>query len=486
MSEQINVDQAFDPEARKAQADFDSYMDSRPYKDDNGRVHAADTGNFANLDETMESRRTDHYDESLLEGDYSGESLDQLAKRVADARADNDKTRVNDAEEAFFAKFNEYAEKYGWEDEKIDESATGQLAVDKNAKIGRDTVDARLERYGKIMYDEAMPEIPVAESTTSEEQPEPSASGTSEETEEATTPDAEDEADKPLSIDEQIEAAKAKLAADADARAEKVINDMNETDQAKADRELLHPISIEGLEPVGGSVAEADPLSLDGLEPVDGPNVEPAREGESLDEYEARMSEAQELDTVDTGGLESVDEDVDELTQARSRRERMRDLFTAAGFATEVARLSSAAKEKLGKHKKAKLALGILAVGGGLAAYYLMKDSGQAPSGGGSSSGSDAFKDLFDVNVPEQPSGSSGGGSEELLTNGAWNIPKGSGGEALMERLGADKTVWYEHQDEFLKQFPDQAYRMSDGNVGFDDPGRLSKGAIKYWSRFAK
>ena len=64
-----------------------------------------------------------------------------------------------------------------------------------------------------------------------------------------------------------------------------------------------------------------------------------------------------------------------------------------------------------------------------------------------------------------------------------FKIPEGSGGEALMNRLGTDPGVWYANQDEFLKEFPNEAYRMPDGNVGFTDPGRLSNDAIKFWSK---
>ena len=165
MSERINVDHAFDPEARQAQAELDAYMDARPYQDDKGNVHEPQSGKFANADNYHDGARNDHYDESLAEGDYEGESLDQLAKRVAEARKDGDKTRANDAEEAFMDKFYAYAEKYGWENEVIDDSANNQLAADKNAKVGRDTVDARLERYGKIMYGEAEAENEPAAAT---------------------------------------------------------------------------------------------------------------------------------------------------------------------------------------------------------------------------------------------------------------------------------------------------------------------------------
>ena len=72
-------------------------------------------------------------------------------------------------------------------------------------------------------------------------------------------------------------------------------------------------------------------------------------------------------------------------------------------------------------------------------------------------------------------------GSQEIIDPSTFNIPKGSGGEALLGRMGVPKDVWYENQDKFLKLFPKEGYRMSDGNVGFTKPGQLSKSAAEFW-----
>lgn len=71
---------------------------------------------------------------------------------------------------------------------------------------------------------------------------------------------------------------------------------------------------------------------------------------------------------------------------------------------------------------------------------------------------------------------------EKLLESPAWNIPNGGGGEQMMNRLHVDKGVWYANEAEFLKEHPDEAYRMSDGHVGFSDPGKLSMNSIKFWA----
>lgn len=132
------------------------------------------------------------------------------------------------------------------------------------------------------------------------------------------------------------------------------------------------------------------------------------------------------------------------------------------------------------KRNGRRLAIGITAVAVAAAAYKLYNgiDSGS----GGSSNVTEHLNNTPDINDIDKPTLP----KNELLDSTAWNIPEGSGGEALMDRLGVDKSVWYEHQNEFLQQFPDEAYRMPDGNVGFDNSGRLSREAIDFWSQYAQ
>jgi hypothetical protein len=109
--------------------------------------------------------------------------------------------------------------------------------------------------------------------------------------------------------------------------------------------------------------------------------------------------------------------------------------------------------------------------------------------------GSEAINSDHDAHAdkpatPETSLPSRGGGHEptepnhnqDILHSTAWDIPKGSGGEALMNRLHVDKGVWYANEDEFLKKFPDEAYRMNDRHVGFDNPGTLSPAAKQFWA----
>jgi len=74
----------------------------------------------------------------------------------------------------------------------------------------------------------------------------------------------------------------------------------------------------------------------------------------------------------------------------------------------------------------------------------------------------------------------------EILKSDAWNIPKGSGGEALIQRLGVDKGVWYANEEEFVKEFPGEAFRMNDRHIGLANPGALSPNAIQFWANKAQ
>lgn len=123
----------------KAHEDFGAYLEQRPFEDAKGNIHNAANGQFAPRSEGEES----YYDRlaraSVGETDqFTGKSLEDLAHMVADARANNDKTGADDAEDAFSQHFVAMAEKYNWPDE---------------------TVSSRIERFDRIMKGES-PEEP--------------------------------------------------------------------------------------------------------------------------------------------------------------------------------------------------------------------------------------------------------------------------------------------------------------------------------------
>lgn len=108
----------------QANADLAAYLESRPYQNEAGEI----------IDPSTEADGIPEQEDA-----FNNLSLSDLAHMVADARKAGDANVQAYAEKAFNDKFDAYSEKYGWADDKAD-------------KNGRTTIDARRERYGKIMY----------------------------------------------------------------------------------------------------------------------------------------------------------------------------------------------------------------------------------------------------------------------------------------------------------------------------------------------
>lgn len=64
------------------------------------------------------------------------------------------------------------------------------------------------------------------------------------------------------------------------------------------------------------------------------------------------------------------------------------------------------------------------------------------------------------------------------------NVLNGEGGESLLDRNDIDSSSWYGFQDDLMNRYPDEFYRMEDGNVGLQNPGNLSTGAQQYIARY--
>lgn len=466
MSERINVDHAFDPEARQAQADLDAYMDSRPYEDDKGNAHDAETGSFIKKDDFRYGENDKHYETTLEEGDYSSESLDQLAQRVAEARARGDKTGVNDAEELFFDKFNAYAEKYGWENEVVDESATGKVAVDNDAKIGRDTIDARLERYGKIMYGETE----TSEESETVEQPQPETTESDEPvTEEPeiriepwVPPMGAEEAEQKLEsvqrVKAQMEAEQAEPEYDSEAQAERM------------DERLGDDIPGEGLEP----------LTLDNGEEI------AAEEGESLEEYEARHGVDGAHEPIPGDGIEPLDMD---STEEEARASGFRRLIGRMSPTALAARASAwnyqrgernRGRERSG-NKKAIIGLGALAVATGVGIYLANRYGVDIIPGnnGGSGGGREAA-------TGATGNGGGNGGGNRLNWNdfdpSARRVTDGEGWNQTFKEMGIPKKDWADVLNTAgpkLGKLGEAYYDNGAGEWRISRPGQLSSDALR-------
>jgi hypothetical protein len=58
------------------------------------------------------------------------------------------------------------------------------------------------------------------------------------------------------------------------------------------------------------------------------------------------------------------------------------------------------------------------------------------------------------------------------------SVDKGMGGIELFKEMGLSAGDWFEHEEALLKAHPDDFYRMSDGHVGLQHPGKLSEDAM--------
>ena len=466
----------YDPQAN---ADYAAYLRTRDFEDAKGNLHDAATSKFKKRNTDVDTYEADlinsAHEEALEENALRDSSLEALAKKVAEARQNGDKAAAAHAEDLFYEKFTKLSEKYGWEED--DDSANDTLRVDKGAPIGRTTVDDRLDRYAKIMYgEEASVAEPAVESSDNKEQTSDAASDKSDqEKDESVSKSSSDKpAEKRFDVDAEIAAAKDRLDAVSKERVDAVVAGLNGSEQAQADRRILEELPTDELERIAAQ-GGARELPTDELEVI--ANRTSSQESESSEETNPAQPERAFLN------------------RARRALQKGKELYLRAAFETgHTIDLAKSELSKRGGKKEGEtdeqyerrmrrngrnIALGIIALAGAsIAAKYGAFDGiGESNAHATSSGTGDSQRAVEEIITRDRMSDHL---TAEQLRD--FKIPEGSGGEALMNRLNVNTDVWYQNQDEFLRKFPDEAYRMSDGNVGFSDPGRLSNDAIKFWS----
>lgn len=141
-----------------------------------------------------------------------------------------------------------------------------------------------------------------------------------------------------------------------------------------------------------------------------------------------------------------------------------------------TAEMSDEQKEKRRKNNRTALiaGAGVLAVGAAIAIGISIHDAGgvdqiEAPKGGGIEVTAPApeLPDVTEVSVETPPP------APEYPVE-AFDIPKGGSGWSLLESLGVEPTSWFQFENDLLRDFPDELYRMADGHVGIAKPGPLS------------
>jgi len=111
MSEQrpATAQEAFDPEVRQGQADWDAYLQSRPYEDDLGNIHNPETGQFINADAYFDEQRQEL--EAADQTSYEDMSMSDLASKLAQAEHHGDRTMENDVHEVLHDKITKQHKK---------------------------------------------------------------------------------------------------------------------------------------------------------------------------------------------------------------------------------------------------------------------------------------------------------------------------------------------------------------------------------------
>lgn len=109
-----NVDNAFDPERRKGQAEWDAYLDSRPYEE-NGKVKNPETGKkIKDTDKYFDKKREKHFEGSTKA--YENMTPYELTYKIAEAKFNGDKTTERSLYDALLDKIDQEENKP--EDEK--------------------------------------------------------------------------------------------------------------------------------------------------------------------------------------------------------------------------------------------------------------------------------------------------------------------------------------------------------------------------------
>lgn len=538
MSERINtakevrnVDRAFDPEARQAQNDWDTYLDSRPYEDDSGKLHNANNGQFISnpniqTDDEYYSRMQS---ESETEGPFAGKGLKDIAEMVREAKQTGDKTLELDARAAFDDKFVEIAEKYDWQGtvENADGTTTDRNAIadqklahfeaimaanDREPKEANSIIDAdtsRVDRYGEKNKESENGDQPEVEHFEND------ASSTSEKL------DLHHVKDKRRNMVKQGLSPRevGNLSDDEIARYHLV-----KREPAGEERdEAIQPLQSENISEDSSNVKplENSTTGKDALDPVKPLENSNDASGKPLQNVKTEESPAdvEPLQNKNVRKPRTIRENLKGIIRNpgaylgakrvhnvkekdNENKDSKRKLGGFAGISSKINERLSYYKDKLDNmnerdKRKARVALGVGAVAMAAITVYANRDGFNFPSFG------DSMPSPNDTggNLPSDPShvtevlSDSSITSPEVTTGGSpdtggdW-FSDGSGGEALMSSNGIDSSVWYEHQNEFAEKFPELTYHMGDGNVGLIDQSsassvsKLPEEAQKFWQQY--
>ncbi len=225
---------------------------------------------------------------------------------------------------------------------------------------------------------------------------------------------------------------------------------------------------------------------------------------------------------VSTDGLEQMlDSDIGqgrlvaEATAARQEQEaaytprkwweRLRDIATPSGLAAELSRQTSRVSERLGSHKKSKLALGIIgvaALAGGTAWYLVNRHNGGGMTGNGNffndamshvqdsvNNATEQSKDITGGGTLHRNSGAGGGLEWADFSKAAQNAQPNEGWNQTMLELGIPKDLWGDVLKDAgpkLNKIGEAYYDKRFNDWGISEPGKLSKRALQILATSSK
>lgn len=196
MSEQpptTTADEAFKPEIRERLGDqgdveWQNYLDSRPKLTANGRAQAPD-GGFINVDSYFEDRRDEIAAEeaewSAGDYDYKEMSAPELARQMARAEHQKDKTTANDIADALDEKLNDLDDKYYSERDTGGTRSVRDPKNDTGSKTNNDIRSENLEDRVMKIHDRELARLEAADASAQNhpEANEPSSAGSADEDE---------------------------------------------------------------------------------------------------------------------------------------------------------------------------------------------------------------------------------------------------------------------------------------------------------------
>jgi hypothetical protein len=122
----IDVDMAFDYEKRQAQPEWETYLENRPYTDENGVAHDPATGQFINPDKYFDRQR--EISKEAEQTPYEEMSMHSLAYKLGEAEFHGDKTTESNVHSVLMDKMKA-------EDERLAKQGDSEIIEERRQNV---------------------------------------------------------------------------------------------------------------------------------------------------------------------------------------------------------------------------------------------------------------------------------------------------------------------------------------------------------------